>query len=98
MSDTGGSGDPTETLDTDWPHSPQASQQHYTASLKWGPEGKGKEDQPMNTWRRDLEADVKDTDTPGENWRDLLRTGVPGGVMLAAYAPEGAMKASTDLI
>ena len=34
--------------------------------------------------------------TPGDSWRDWLRTGVPGGVMLAAYAPEGAMKALID--
>ena len=25
---------------------------------------------------------------PGDGWRGWLRTGVPGGVMLAAYAPE----------
>ena len=31
--------------------------------------------------------------TPGEGCRNWLRAGVPGGVMLAAYAPEGAIKA-----
>ena len=32
----------------------------------------------------------------GHSWGDWLRTGVPGGVMLVAYAPEGAMKTLTD--
>ena len=52
-----------------------------------------KRGRPINTWRRDLEADVKETPTHGDIWRDWLRTGVSGGVMLVPYAPEGATKA-----
>ena len=33
LSDVRGTGDPTETLDMDWLHSPQASRQHYKTSL-----------------------------------------------------------------
>ena len=46
--------------------------------------------------RRDLEADVKKLATHGDSWRNCIRTGVPGGVISAAYAPEGAMKALID--
>ena len=34
--------------------------------------------------------------TPGDSWRDWLRTEVPGVVMLAAYTPEAATKALID--
>ena len=43
-----------------------------------------------NTWRRDLD------DTDADNWIYSLRTRLPGGIMLAAYALEGAMKALID--
>ena len=29
----GGTRDPTETLEMEWPHSPQTSRQHYSTSL-----------------------------------------------------------------
>ena len=35
--------------------------------------------------------------TPGDGWGVWLRTGVPGRVMLAAYAPEWATKALIDI-
>ena len=74
----------------DWSHSLQTNRQHYTTTLNLESRGGGrKEDggRPRNTWRRDLEADVKET---GYTWRD--RT----GVMLATYALEGATKALID--
>ena len=61
MSDAGGTGDPTETLEMDWARGPQASQQNYMANLNpksgWGKNFK--RGRPRNTWRRHLEADVK---------------------------------------
>ena len=82
---------PTETMEMDWSHSPQASRQALTLS----PEGIRKRARPRNTWRRDLEADVKEA---GYTWRqrDWLRSGVCEGVMLAAHAPEGATKSVID--
>ena len=46
MSDAGGTGDPTETLDIDWAHSPQGSRQHYKTRFNLEARGakEGKED------------------------------------------------------
>ena len=94
VSDAGGTGDPTETMEIDWSHSQQASRQHCTTSLNL--ESRGERE------KRTTEKHV--ASRPGSrrqrNWvrdscRDCLRTGVPGGVMLAVYAPEVATK---DLI
>ena len=39
MSDAGRTGDPTETMEMDWSHSPQAGRQHYTTRLNLEPIG-----------------------------------------------------------
>ena len=55
----------------DWSYSPQASRQNYTTSLNVEPrEETRREGNRENTWRRDLEADVKET---AYNWRQLER-------------------------
>ena len=38
--------------------------------LTWNPQGKRKRGRPKNTWRRDLEADIKQT---GKGWQQLER-------------------------
>ena len=38
--------------------------------LTWNPQGKRKRGRPKNTWRRDLEADIKQT---GNGWQQLER-------------------------
>ena len=35
-------------------------------------------------------------DTAGDNWRYCLRTGIPGGIMLAAYNPRRGDDGLTD--
>ena len=54
----------------DWSHSPQASRQHYMASLNLESREKRKGSRLKNMWLSDLEADVKET---GYNWRQLER-------------------------
>ena len=39
-------------------------------ALMWNPQGKRKRGRPKNTWRRDLEADIKQT---GNGWQQLER-------------------------
>ena len=58
--------------------------------------GKGKEDDGETHGAAIWKQTSKRLVTLGDSWRDWLRTVVPGGVMLAAYAPEGAMKALID--
>ena len=60
MPDVSGTGDPTETLEMDWSQSLQST---YMTSLNLELRGfwKRKRGRPRNTWRRDLEANVKDT-------------------------------------
>ena len=55
-------------------------------ALTWNPPGKGKRGRPCNSWRRNLEADVKST---GKNWIKQRRTESYGDNLLAAYAPGG---------
>ena len=91
MSDASGTGDLTEIG-----HILCKSVDSITRqALTWNPDDNRKRGRPRNTWRRDLEEDVKET---GYTWTvgDWLRTGVPVGDMLAAYAPKGVMKALTD--
>ena len=88
MPDAGRTGDPTETLEMDWSHSPQVSRQHYTKSLDLEKRGRLR-----NARRRDLETDVKEA---GDSWRDWLGTGISGEIMLAVYASGGATKALLD--
>ena len=52
--------------------------------------GKGKEDDRETHGAAIWKQTSKKLATPGDGWRGWLRTGVPGGVMLAAYAPKGA--------
>ena len=74
VSDAGGTGDPTETLEVDWSYSPQTCREHYMQALTWNPEGQGKEDdlETLGTtiWKRASKQLV----TPGDGWRDWLRT------------------------
>ena len=70
MSDTGRTGDPTETIEMDWLHSSQASRHITRQALTLNPDGKRKRGRPRNTWRRDLEVDVKET---GYTWRQFER-------------------------
>ena len=58
IEDAGGTGEPSETMEVDWSHSPQANRQSNKLV------------------------------TPGDSWRDWLRT---GGVTLTAYAPKWAV-------
>ena len=59
-------------------------------ALAWNPHEKRKRGRPCNSWRRDLEADVKST---GKNCKELERkqhrTESYGDNLLAAYAPGG---------
>ena len=55
----------------------------------WNPQGKRKRGRPKNTWRRDLEADIKQTGKAGNNWRGLPKTGGAGEMLWMAYAPGG---------
>ena len=70
MSHASGTGDP---LEMDWPHYPQASQQHCTTSLNLEPSGERKRGVAPRS---------------GKKWKDWLNTGMPGGIMLAAYMPQ----------
>ena len=76
-------------------HFPQASGQHYTTSLNLEPRG-GKE--KMTAAEKHRGAEVfwkhasKKMDTAGDSWRDWLRIGLPGGIMLAAYVLGGPTK------
>ena len=79
----------------DWSHSPQVSRQPRQA-LTWNLEGKGKEGDRETHAAAIWKQTLKKLDIPGDSWRDLVRIGVPGGVMLAAYAPEGSTKVLID--
>ena len=68
MSDAGRIGDPPETLEVDWSHSPLASRPHCTTSLNFESRGERKGERPKNTWCRHLEAYVKET---GYSWTQL---------------------------
>ena len=57
-------------MEADWSHSPQASRQHYMTNLNLESRGENRRGRPRNTWRCDLEADVKET---GYTWRQLER-------------------------
>ena len=41
------------------PHHEKLKQQYYNTYLDVEPSGQEKEERPKNTWRRDLEADIK---------------------------------------
>ena len=96
MSDAGRTRDPTETMEMDWSHLCKPVDSITRQALTWNPEGKGKEDDRETHGAAIWKQTSKKLATPRDSWRDWLRTGVPGGVMLAAYAPEGAMKALID--
>ena len=75
----------------DWSHSPQNSSTRQ--ALIWNPEGRGKRGRAINIWRRDLEADVKET---GYIWRQLDRLAQDRSAWwshIGGYAQEGARKA-----
>ena len=63
-------------------------------ALIWNPEGKGKEGdweiRGATIWKQ---TSLKKRDTRRDNGRDLLRTRMPLGIMLAISAPGVAMKA-----
>ena len=60
-SDAGRTRDPTETMEMDWSHLCKPVDSITRQALTWNPEGKRKRGRPRNTWRRDLEADAKET-------------------------------------
>ena len=64
----------------------------------WNPQVKRKRGKPYNSWRKDLEADVKST---GKNWKELerqqRRTESYGDNLLAAYAPGGVKDLSKSV-
>ena len=60
----------------------------YTTSLDQEPGWEKEKRMLGSTWHHDLEADVKETGYNRDIWTDLLRTGIPDRIMLAAYVPE----------
>ncbi len=52
-----------------WPHIENAKHQHYETGLEMEHPGQAKEGETENTWRRDLEADITQTEleTTGED-------------------------------
>ena len=91
MSDAGVTEDPTETPEMDCSNPPQTRRQHYTAS--YNPEARGeKETHGTAIWKQTAKKLV----TPGDSWRNWLKTGVHDVVMMAAYAQVGATKAVID--
>ena len=89
MSDAGGTGDPTETLEMDWSHSLQAkpvisiTQQVWT----WNPEGTRKENDLETCGAAIWKQTSKKLDTAGDSWRAWLRNGMTGEIMMVAYSP-----------
>ena len=55
----------------DWPHPPQASQQHHQAGYDLESTGEEKEGRPKNTWRRDTKAEMHKS---SHCWRELKKT------------------------
>jgi len=58
-------------------------------ALFWNPQGKRKRGRPRNSWRRDLEADIKRLGREKEKGKP--RTEIAGELLLVAYAPGGAL-------
>ena len=93
MSDAGGTGDPTETMAMDWSHSLQAIRQHCMTSLNLESRGeKEKRTIEKHLAPRSGSRVSNKLDTAKDNWRCWLGTRIPDGILLAAYAPEGATK------
>ena len=57
---------------------------------------KGKEDERETRGPAIWKRTTKKSNTVGDKLRDWLSTGMPGGIMLAAYAPVGATETLTD--
>ena len=68
----------------DWPYYPQTSRQNYKTSFN------------LESMCENEKKTPKILVTPGDSWRNWLRTGVPDIVMFGAYAPEGATKGLVD--
>ena len=85
MPDAGGTGDPTEKLEMDGSYPPQTNREHYTTSLNL--ESRGEEDDLETLGAAIWKQTSNKLVIPGDSWRDWLRTGVPGGITFAAYAP-----------
>ena len=60
-------GKPKGTCNTDYPSDDQKNLKHRQA-LNWNPQGQRKRGRPRNTWRRELEKDIKRT---GHTWKQL---------------------------
>ena len=63
-------------------------------ALSWNSQAKRKRRRPRNSWRRDLECEVKDS---GLSWTELRRrprTACGGGNSSMAYAPQGSKSLS----
>ena len=68
MSDAGETGAPTEAMEMDWSHSPQASEQHNATSLNLESRGEKKKEHDREThgaaiWKQT----PKKLDTPGDS-------------------------------
>ena len=96
MSDAGGRADPTEMLEMDWSHSPRACRQHYTTSLNLESRVEKKIGRLRNTWRRYLEADVKETGYTGRQFERLAQDRSAWMSHVGGLCPEGATKALID--
>ena len=85
--DACGTGDQTESLEMDWSYSSQASRKHYATSLNLELRGETekrmteKHVAPRAIWKQ---KSMK-LHTARDNWIGWLRTGMPGGIMLAVY-------------
>ena len=85
----------------EWSHSTQARWQPGNSitcqALTWNPKVEMKRGRPRNTWCWELESHFTKTGYPlGDSWRDWLRTGMPGGIMLVSEAPGAVTKALID--
>ena len=96
MSDAGGTGDPTETLEMEQSHSPQASRQLTREAIIWNPEGKGEQDDRATRGAAIGKQVSNKRDTAGDNWRGWLGISMPGGTMLAVDAPGWATNTLID--
>ena len=65
-------------------------------ALTFKPRGKGNEDDLETLGVAVRKQTSKKLGTPGDSWRDSLRTRVPGLVILAAHAPRRGTKALID--
>ena len=66
-----GRGHPRKEMEMASPYTTQTTWLHCRQALNWNPKGQQKRGRPWNTWRRELEEDIKRT---GHTWKQLERT------------------------